>query len=139
MAPMSTSHPQQIDEYLRRFGKERDLDLDPLNAAGVAQVARGSAEVLIQVLEEHGVLLFLAPMMPVPERDAEGFCRRLLELSLMATSDAAFALDKKTGMTYLRIVRRLEGLDYEEFEDLLHTIALVADEWDDKLRLEFGK
>ena len=56
----------------------------------------------------------------------------------MATSDAAFALDKKTGTTYLRIVRRLEGIDYEEFEDLLHTIASVADEWDDKLRLEFA-
>jgi len=90
------------------------------------------------VLDERGVLLLLAPMMPVPEKDAEGFYRRLLELSLMATSDAAFALDKKTGMTYLRIVRRLEGIDYEEFEDLLHTIASVADEWDEKLRLEFA-
>jgi hypothetical protein len=27
----------------------------------------------------------------------------------------------------------LSGLDYEEFEDLLHTIASVADEWDDRL------
>lgn len=138
MAGMSPSHRDQINEYLERFGKERDLDLDPLNDAGVSQVARGSAEVLIQVLEEHGVLLFLAPMMAVPEKHAEAFYRRLLELSLMATSDAAFAIDKKTGMTYLRILRRLEGLDYDEFEDLLHTIALVADEWDDKLRLEFS-
>jgi hypothetical protein len=128
----------RINEYLLRFGKEREIDLDPLNDAGLGQVARGSAEVLIQVLEEHGVLLLLAPMMAVPEKDAEGFFRRLLELSLMATSDAAFALDKKTGTTYLRIVRRLEGIDYEEFEDLLHTIASVADEWDDKLRLEFA-
>jgi Tir chaperone family protein CesT len=128
----------RINEYLLRFGKEREIDLDPLNDAGLGQVARGSAEVLIQVLEEHGVLLLLAPMMAVPEKDTEGFFRRLLELSLMATSDAAFALDKKTGTTYLRIVRRLEGIDYEEFEDLLHTIASVADEWDDKLRLEFA-
>ena len=133
-----SEHRARINEYLMRFGKERGIDLDPLNDAGLGQVARGSAEVMIQVLDEHGVLLLLAPMMAVPEKDAEGFCRRLLELSLMATSDAAFALDKKTGMTYLRIVRRLEGIDYEEFEDLLHTIASVADEWDDKLRLEFG-
>jgi hypothetical protein len=40
-------------------------------------------------------------------------------------------------MVYLRILRRLEGLDYEEFDDLLHTIASVADEWDDKLRTSF--
>ena len=133
-----SEHRTRINEYLLRFGKEREIDLDPLNDSGLGQVARGSAEVLIQVLDEHGVLLLLAPMMSVPEKDTEGFCRRLLELSLMATSDAAFALDKKTGMTYLRIVRRLEGIDYEEFEDLLHTIASVADEWDDKLRLEFA-
>ena len=34
---------------------------------------------------------------------------------------------------YLRALRRLSGLDYEEFEDLLHTMATVADEWDDRL------
>ena len=25
------------------------------------------------------------------------------------------------------------GLDYDEFEDLVHTVASVADEWDDRL------
>ncbi len=134
---MASEHRVRINEYLQRFGKEREIDLPGLNDAGQGQIARGSAEVIIQVLDEHGVLLLLAPMMAVPTKDAEGFCRRLLELSLMATSDAAFALDKKTGLSYLRIVRRLEGIDYDEFEDLLHTIASVADEWDDKLRVEF--
>jgi hypothetical protein len=74
----------------------------------------------------------------VPERDPCGLYRRLLELSLLSTSDAAFAIDKKTDLVYLRILRRLEGLDYDEFDDLLHTIASVADEWDDKLRTEFA-
>jgi hypothetical protein len=129
---------QQINEFIERFGRERDLVLDPLNEEGFAQIARGSATVRINVLEEHGVLLLIAPIMRVPEQNREAFYRRLLELSFLATSDAAFAIDKKTDMAYLRILRRLEGLDYDEFDDLLHTIASVADEWDDKLRAQFG-
>ena len=128
----------RINEFIDRFGKDRDLQLDPLNAEGFAQIARGSATVRINVVEEHGVLLLISPVMRVPERNTEAFYRRLLELSFLATSDAAFAVDKKTDMVYLRILRRLEGMDYEEFEDMLHTIASVADEWDDKLRAQFS-
>ena len=39
----------------------------------------------------------------------------------------------------VRALRRLSGLDYEEFEDLLETVGKVADEWDDTLRAEFGQ
>ena len=131
-------HRQVIDEFIRRFGEERELQLPPLNDMGFTQIARGSATVRINVLEEHGVLLLIVPVMRVPERNVEAFYRRLLELSFLATSDAAFAIDKKTDTVYLRALRRLEGLDYDEFEDLVHTVATVADEWDDKLREQFG-
>ena len=33
----------------------------------------------------------------------------------------------------LRALRRLSGLDYEEFEDLVHSIAESADHWDDRV------
>jgi len=33
----------------------------------------------------------------------------------------------------LRILRGLDGLDHEEFEDLVHSIALSADHRDDEL------
>ena len=128
----------RINEYIRRFGEDRGLVLDALDEQGGTQVARGSATVRINMIEEHGVLLLIAPIMKVPEKNAEAFYRRLLELSFLATSDAAFAIDKNTDMAYLRILRRLEGLDYEEFDDLLHTIAGVADEWDEKLKMLFG-
>jgi hypothetical protein len=134
-----SEHRQRINELIQRFGKDRDLELDPLNEQGYTQIARGSATVRINVIDEHGVLLLISPVMRVPERNTEAFYRRLLELSFLATSDAAFAIDKKTDMAYLRILRRLEGLDYDEFEDLLQTIASVADEWDDKLRAQFGE
>ena len=133
-----SEHRDRINQYIGRFGQDRGLELDPLNAEGFTQIARGSATVRINVIDEHGVILLIAPMMRIPERNTEAFYRRLLELSFLATSDAAFAIDKKTDLVYLRILRRLEGLDYDEFEDMLHTIATVADEWDDKLRSQFG-
>jgi hypothetical protein len=138
MSGALSEHRQQIDEYIQRFGRDREIQLDPLNEEGFTTIARGSATVRINVVDEHGVLLLIAPMMRIPERNTEAFYRRLLELSFLATSDAAFAIDKKTDMVYLRILRRLEGMDYDEFEDMLHTIATVADEWDDKLRSQFG-
>jgi len=122
-----------IGTYLERFATERNLSLPPLGDDGTAQVQRGSAVVTIRVLADRGVLLLLARVAPAPE-PSEALWRRLLEASFLQTGDAAFALHPKTGDVYLRILRSLDGLDYEEFEDLVHTIATVADEWDDKLK-----
>src|SRR5204862_7410344 len=65
----------QINEFIQRFGKERDLALDPLNERGYAEIARGSAVVRANGVEEHGVLLMIAPIMRVPERNTEAFYR----------------------------------------------------------------
>jgi hypothetical protein len=133
LATMSTGR-QRVAEYLERFGKERDFDAGGLSPEGTGQIARGSATVQVRVLDEHGVLVLLAPVGKVPAEGREAFYRRLLEASLFATSDAAFAIDRETDRVFLRGLRRLDGLDYEEFEDLVHTVATLADEWDDKLR-----
>ena len=53
--------------------------------------------------------------------------------------NAAFAVDAQRDEVVVRALRRLSGLDYEEFEDLLETVGKVADEWDDVLRAEFGQ
>jgi hypothetical protein len=122
-----------VNAYLRRFGASVGVELDPLDEDGYTDVRRGSATVGINVLEDHGILLFLSRIMEVPRDGREAFYRRLLELNFLVTSDGAFAVDKDRDAVYLRALRRLSGLDYEEFEDLLHTIAAVADEWDDRL------
>ena len=127
----------RINELIERFGRERDLVLDPVNAEGFTQISRGSATVRINVLEDHGVLLLIAPIMRVPERNTEAFYRRLLELSFLTTADASFAIDAAKDEIFVRTLRRLSGLDYEEFEDLLETVGRVADEWDDVLKREF--
>jgi hypothetical protein len=126
-----------VNTYIERFASRAGTALDPLDASGYTQVKKGSASVGVNVLEDHGVLLFLAPVMPVPITGRETFYRRLLELSFLTTSDAAFAIDAQKEEVYVRALRRLSGLDYEEFEDLLDTVCKVADEWDDALRKEF--
>ena len=124
---------EMINDYILRFSQRLGISLDTLDADGYCEVRRGSATVGINVLEEHGVLLFLSRIMSIPSEGREDFFQRLLELNFLVTSDAAFALDRDNGAVYLRALRRLSGLDYEEFEDLLSTMAQVADEWDDRL------
>jgi hypothetical protein len=128
-----------VDTYLQRFSERAGTQLSPLDDSGYTTVRKGSAVVGINVLEDHGVLLILAPVMKVPKRNQEKLYRRLLELSFITTADAAFAIDEQKDEVFVRTLRRLSGLDYEEFEDLVATVAKVCDEWDDLLKKEFGE
>ncbi len=130
-------HRARVAGFLERFGRERNLTLPPMSADGVGSIQRGSAVVTIHVLDDKGVLLVLSKVAGAPALD-EARARRLLALSFVETGDAAFALHPQTGDLYLRILRGLEGLDYEEFEDLVHSIARTADHWDDKLAAELA-
>ena len=128
-----------VNAYLARFAERAKTRLELLDAGGYTNVRKGSATVGVNVLEDHGVLLLVAPVMPVPLTGHETLYRRLLELSFLTTSDAAFAVDAHKNEVVVRALRRLSGLDYEEFEDLLDTVGKVADDWDDRLRAEFGQ
>lgn len=121
-----------VDDYLARLG------LPPLDENGYSMARQGSANIAVNVLDEHGVLLLLAPVMPVPKEGREAFYRRLLELSFLSTADAAFAIDAAKDLVFVRALRRLSGLEFEEFDVLLGVVGKVADEWDDVLKREFG-
>jgi len=127
----------RVAEFLARFGRERNLNLPPLGEDGVGMIQRGTAVVTIHVLAEKSVLLLLSRVVKAPKLD-EAKARRLLTLSFVETGDAAFAIHPQTGDVYLRILRGLEHLDYEEFEDIVHSIAKTADHWDDKLAAELA-
>jgi hypothetical protein len=127
----------RIAAFLDRFGRERNVSLPPLGDDGVGYIQRGSAVVTIHVLADKGVLLLLSRVVKQPQLDLEQ-ARRLLCASFTETGDAAFAIHPQTGDVYLRILRGLEGLDYEEFEDLVHSIAKTADHWDDRLARELA-
>ena len=123
----------RVASFLDRFAKERDLALPPLGDDGVGRIQRGSAVITVQVMAAQGVLMVHARVAPAPAAGAEDLLRKLLTASFTATGDAAFALHPETGEVYLRVLRTLYHLDYEEFEDLVHTVATVADHWDDLL------
>ncbi len=128
-----------VNMYLTRWAEKTGIGIEGLlDATGYAQVKRGSAFIGINVLEDNGVLMMLAPIMEVPFTGRERFYRKLLEISFLQTSDAAFAIDGKKDVVYVRALRRLSALDYEEFEDLLSTVGAVADQWDDELKADFG-
>lgn len=127
-----------VNAYLTRFEERAGLPLTPLDEHGYTQMRKGSATIGVNVLDDHGVLLLIAPVMPVPKVGREAFYRRILELSFLTTADAAFAIDSAKDEVFVRALRRLSGLDYEEFEDLLDTVGRVADDWDDALKREFG-
>lgn len=126
-------HKARVAEYLARFGRERNLSLPALTDEGVGSIRRGSAVVTIHVLVDQGVLLLLSKVADAPALDV-ALAKRVLEASFVETGDAAFALNPQTGDLYLRILRGLDGLDYDEFEDIVHSIAKTADAWDDKLK-----
>lgn len=127
---------EMVDEYLRRFGERSRAALETLDEQGHTSIRRGSATLGVSVVEDHGVLLLVSKIMPIPTKSRESFFQRLLELSFLRTSDAAFAIDGDE--VFVRALRRLSGLDYEEFEDLVDTVATVADQYDDALRKEFA-
>lgn len=127
-----------VNAYLARFSERSGAQLRPLDENGYTQTRKGSATIGLNVLDDHGLLLLLAPVIAVPKTGREVFYRRLLELSFLSTADAAFAIDAAKDEVFVRALRRLSGLDYEEFEDLLDTVGRVADEWDDALKREFG-
>ena len=129
-----------VSEYIHRFSQMIGVPIPPPDADGYTQVARGSATIGINILEQKGVLLFLAPVLDLKDVAADkqaALFRRLLELNYLETEDGAFAIDQQSGKIYVRSLRGLDQLDFEEFVDILDTVARTADDWDDVLRAEF--
>lgn len=129
---------EMVDAYLARYASRSSISIAKLDDLGYSQFRKGSATIGINVLADEGVLLVLSPVLAVPKAKREALYRKLLEASFISTSDAAFAIDQQKEEVYVRALRRLSGLDYEELVDLVATVAEVSDEWDDRLKAEFG-
>src|SRR5262249_32287614 len=85
---------QMVNAYLARYAESgAHRQKVTLDETGYAQLQRGSATIGVNVLEDQGVLMVFAPVMPIPVTGREPFFRRLLELSFVTTSDAAFAIN----------------------------------------------
>lgn len=138
------SPTELVNAYIARFSDKVStatggaISFSALDENGFTSISRGSATIGVNVLDAQGVLLFLSRIMDVPAGNREAFYRFLLELNYLATADGAFAIEKETDSVCLRAHRSVAGLDYEEFEEILHTVASIADEWDDRLLEQFG-
>lgn len=125
---------ERVNGFLSRFGDAVDTDFDALDETGFSELRYGDLAIGVTVNAERGLLLLLAPLMEVPKEAGADFFRRLLELNFVATGPCALALDADKPHVYLRGIRALQGLSYEEFEVLLQTLATVAVEMRERLR-----
>ncbi|MEY4582601.1 MAG: hypothetical protein RL701_7304 [Pseudomonadota bacterium] len=116
-----------VNGYIRRFGEAVAVDLHPLDVDGYTDVRHGAVVIGINACVERNVLLILARMRTVSDQDGAGLYRKLLELNFLATRSCSFAIDEQRKRLYVRAMRSLEGLEYEEFVELLETVAGVAE------------
>jgi hypothetical protein len=124
---------EMVNEYIGRFGRSVGADLHRLDASGYTDLRHGSLVIGINAFVEKDVLLILVRMCKVPDEDPVALYRKLLELNFLSTRSCSFAIDAQRELVYLRAMRPLDGLDYEEFVDLLKTAAAVASKLRDQV------
>jgi hypothetical protein len=117
---------EMVNDYIRRFGHAVSVELHPLDDDGYTDLRHDALVIGINANVEHNVLLILAKMGSARDPGDPALYRRLLELNFLATRSCCFAIDEQRQRIYLRAMRSLEGLDYEEFAELLKTVAAVA-------------
>jgi hypothetical protein len=117
-----------LDELQLRDKAQRVAD-------GMYRFRWGSANVIAGAAGE--AICVVAPLFPaLPERNPDGFCRRLLELNGRMGGTAGFAL-AADGSVVLQTGRGVAGLDASEFALMLGTVGKFADDHDDALHAEW--
>ena len=96
-------------------------------AFGPRNLGEKTAEIERRVLGALSSLGLAHRREALPHHLSGGERRRLTIAGVLVMKPRVLVLDEP-----------LAGLDYEEFEEMLHTVATVADEWDDKLLAQFG-
>jgi hypothetical protein len=95
----------------------------------------GSANVI--AVASGDAVIVVAPIFDsLPERDPDGFCRRLLTLNAKLGGMASFGV-QESGAVVLQVGRALKGIDADEFAIMLGTVGKFADDYDDLLHGEF--
>jgi hypothetical protein len=135
--PSLQNHAAAVSQILLQLGINPQQAQMTLQEGYGWSFRRGSAliEVYISVLEGVGYLQVLSPIMHLPPTGILPLYRRLLELNLQLT---AASLGVNLDVVYVYHERPLEGLDADEANVIINTIASYADDLDDRLINEFG-
>lgn len=97
---------------------------------------RGSALIEVYITQEdRGYLQVLSPIMHLPPTNLLPLYRRLLELNLQLTNAS---VGVHNDVVYVFNERPVDGLDANEADSIIRTLAEYADELDNTLVDEFG-
>lgn len=135
--PSLTQYAQTVETILAALGynpAESRLDVEQ----GYGWTFRqGSALIEIYVSEQEGLgfMQVLAPLIHMPGAGLMPLYRRLLELNMQITNASLGAF---YDVVYVFNERPLLGLDTEEANQIINTIAGYADDLDNELVTEFG-
>lgn len=99
--------------------------------------SHGSAKIEVYITQKAEKYYFqvLSPIMHIPHMNLLAFYRHLLEMNLLVTQ---FTFGVYGDIAYIFHERPLEGLDTQEVESLISSIALNADKFDNELVAQFG-
>lgn len=132
---------EEVSAMVHRYLQERGMK-PPLQELSAQEgcgwwLQQGSAKIYIFVQDSQsgGVIRITSPLVFVPEKNLEGFFRKILTLNA-DLSGCALALHDN--IVLVKAQRHTAGLDQEELDELVWTVAYVADLLDNQLAAEFG-
>lgn len=137
------NYKEMIDDYILRCVeklsrlRKKTVKYRLVDEDGYGVITFENVDVGVNVIEKGGVIVVLAELMEVPNHDQEQFFRRLLELNFLETHEGSFCINKDNNTVCMKALRRIEELDYDEFEDIVDTIITVSNYWLNVLSIEY--
>ncbi len=138
----STQYLQNTIDAIQNYIKE-NYQLEPTSVREGKEAKwklhEGSAVFWIELFyDENDRMIFevSSPILLSPKQNEQTFYKKLLELNSSELTLSRFEL--KDGVIYLRHARYIEELDDTEIISAITEVSKLADEWDTKLRNEFG-
>ncbi len=126
-----------VEQFLLNGGT--DLSTSRADESLTWLIQKGSATIYLKIgkneLLDEVTLEVTSPILRLPSKNILPFYRRCLEINSSLVGCALCASEDRILMTSERTLR---GLDYQEVEDMVLSVAEAADKLDDVLSEEFG-
>lgn len=117
---------ERVNGLIHQFATVVGAPLTSLDETGYAELRTGDLRLGLNVDSERGALLVVTTVGRLPENAPAKLLRYLLELNLLATGLASFAVDASSDTVLLRAMCPVASVDFPQFSELLQSIADVA-------------